>query len=131
MTVEQASRLDGGLRDLALLAAAAGTGCSCGAGFGYWAPASRRQLIEEEIRAAPRWRDGEVFTRLERLVMLYAETLTMTPPLAAGGLADRLADELRERLGEAALAELAAAVTGTVAGTADAAAGETGQTRLD
>jgi alkylhydroperoxidase family enzyme len=130
MTVEQASRLDGGLRDLALLAAAAGTGCSCGAGFGYWAPASRRQLIEEEIRAAPRWRDGEVFTRLERLVMLYAETLTMTPPLA-GGLADRLADELRERLGEAALAELAAAVTGTVAGTADAAAGQTGQTRLD
>ena len=81
MTVQQASRLDEGLKDLALLAVAAAAGCSWCTEAGYWAPAGRRQMIENEIRAIPLWRDGEVFTRLERLVMLYAEAATLTPPL--------------------------------------------------
>jgi alkylhydroperoxidase family enzyme len=106
MTVRQQSRLDGGLMDLALLAVAASTGCEWCTGAGYWAPAGRRQVIEAEIRAIPQWRDGEVFTRLERLVMLYAEAATMTPPMATGDLAA----DLRERLGEPGLAELAAII---------------------
>ena len=102
MTVRQDSRLDNGLKDLALLAVAAAVGCSWCAGAGYWAPGARRRVIENEIRAIGRWRDGEVFTRLERLVMLYAEAATLTPPMAASDLAG----ELRECLGDAALAEL-------------------------
>jgi alkylhydroperoxidase family enzyme len=106
MTVGQQSRLDGGLTDLALLAVAASTGCSWCTGAGYWAPAGRRHVIEAEIRAIPQWRDGEVFTRLERLVMLYAEATTMSPPVATGDLAA----DLRERLGEPGLAELTAII---------------------
>jgi alkylhydroperoxidase family enzyme len=106
MTVRQQSRLDGDLKDLALLAVAAGTGCSWCTGAGYWAPAGRRQVIEAEIRATPRWRDGEVFTRLERLVMLYAEATAMSPPMAT----DDLTADLRERLGEPGLAELTAII---------------------
>jgi AhpD family alkylhydroperoxidase len=118
MTVGQISGLDAGLRDLALLAAAASTGCSPCADSGYWGPAMRSLLIEE-IRAVPRWGDGDVFTRLERLVMLYAEAMTMTPPLAAGALAA----ELSEHLGEPGLAELTAFI--------EAAAGQMRQNGLD
>jgi alkylhydroperoxidase family enzyme len=134
MAVEQCSRLDRGLRELAQLAAAAVTGCSSCAGSAYWAPAMR-SLVLEEIRAVPWWSDGEVFTRLERLVMLYAEAMAMTPPLPA----DALAADLRERLGDAGLAELTAVVAesaGQAAGqppgrAAGGAGGQTGQTGLD
>jgi len=47
-----------------------------------------------------------VFTELERLVMLYAEALAVTPPY----LPDELVSRLREHLGEAELAELTAAI---------------------
>jgi alkylhydroperoxidase family enzyme len=120
MAVQQDGRLDSGLRDLAVLAAAASTGCSPCSTPGYWVPQTRARVLAE-IRALASWRDGEVFTRLERLVMLYAEVMALTPPLPAGDLAA----ELRERLGEAALAELTSAVTAT------AAAGPAGQTGLD
>jgi alkylhydroperoxidase family enzyme len=119
MAVEQRTRLDSGLKDLAVLAAAAGTACSSCLDSGYWASEFRRQVLEEKIRTVPRWPDGEVFTRLELLVMLYAEAMTMSPPLAAGALVA----ELCERLGEEGLAELSAIVT--------TAPGQTGQSGLD
>jgi alkylhydroperoxidase family enzyme len=106
MTMPQAIRLDDGLKDLALLAVAAAAGCSWCTDVGYWAPAGRRRLIENEIRAIGQWCDGEVFTRLERLVMLYAEAATLTPPMAV----DDLAADLRECLGDATLAELNAII---------------------
>jgi alkylhydroperoxidase family enzyme len=106
MTVRQARRLDDGLKDLALLAAAAAAGCSWCTGGGYWAPAGRRPAIEAELAAIARWRDGEVFTRIERLVMLYAEAASMSPPMAS----DDLIWDLREGLGERGLAELNAII---------------------
>jgi alkylhydroperoxidase family enzyme len=127
MTVRQASRLDDGLKDLALLAVAASTGCEWCAGAGYWAPAGRRELIEAEIRAMPRWRDGEVFTRLERLVMLYAEAATTSPPIPL----DDLAADLREGLGEPGLAELAAIIAAAREPAEARALGQTRQSGVD
>jgi alkylhydroperoxidase family enzyme len=127
MTVRQARRLDDGLKDLALLAVAASSGCSWCTDLGYWAPAGRRPVIEAEIRAIPGWRDGEVFTRLERLVMLYAEATTMTPPVAI----DDLAAELREQLGEPGLAGLTAIIAGALEQARAKAHGQTRQSGLD
>jgi alkylhydroperoxidase family enzyme len=106
MSVLQARRLDGGLKDLAVLAVAAAAGCSWCSDAGYWVPAGRRRAIEAEIAAISWWRDGEVFTRIERLVMLYAEAASMSPPMAS----DDLTADLRERLGEPGLAELNAII---------------------
>jgi alkylhydroperoxidase family enzyme len=98
-------RLDTGLKDLAVLAAAAGIRCSC-MDFGYWEPTTRRHVIAQRIRAIPDWQASEVFTELERLVMLYAEAMTVTPPLVT----DDLVARLREQLDEAELVELTAII---------------------
>jgi alkylhydroperoxidase family enzyme len=98
--------LDQGLKDLAALAAMATVGCSWCTDFGYWEPITRREVLAWKIRAIPEWGDSEVFTELERLVMLYAEALAVTPPY----LPDELVSRLREHLGEAELAELTAAI---------------------
>jgi alkylhydroperoxidase family enzyme len=95
------SRLDAGLKDLAVIAAAASIRCSC-TDLGYWESTTSRRVIAERIRAIADWQDSEVFTELERLVMLYAEAMTITPPLVTGDLVARL----RERLDEAGLVEL-------------------------
>jgi alkylhydroperoxidase family enzyme len=94
-------RLDAGLEDLAVIAAAASIRCSC-MDLGYWESTRGRRVIADRIRAIPDWQDSEVFTELERLVMLYAEAMTMTPPLVTGDLVARL----REHLDEAELVEL-------------------------
>ena len=47
-----------------------------------------------------------MFTELERLVMLYAEAMTMTPPLVT----DDLVARLRQHLDEAQLVELTAII---------------------
>jgi alkylhydroperoxidase family enzyme len=95
------NRLDTGLTDLAVIAAAASIRCSC-ADFGYWESTTRRRVIAQRIRAIPDWQGSEVFTELERLVMLYAEAMTITPPLVT----DDLVARLREHLDEAELVEL-------------------------
>ena len=95
------NRLDAGLTDLAIIAAAASIHCSC-MDFGYWRSTTRRRVIAERIRAIPDWQDSEVFTEPERLVMLYAEAMTITPPLVS----DDLVARLREHLDEAELVEL-------------------------
>ncbi len=99
------NRLDTGLKDLAVIAAAASIRCSC-MDLGYWESATRRRLIAERIRAIPDWQDSEVFTQLERLVMLYAEAMTITPPLVSADLVARL----REHLDEAQLVELTVSI---------------------
>ena len=127
MTMWQASRLDDDLKDLALLAVAAGVGCSSCTEAGYWAPAGRRPAIEAEIRASAVWRDGEVFTLLERLVMLYAAAAIMSPPIAI----DDLAAELRWRLGEAGLAELTTIIAAARERAEATAEGQTRHAGLD
>lgn len=125
MTVQQASRLDDGLKDLALLAVAAAAGCSWCTDTGYWAPGGRRQVIEAELRAIGGWHDGEVFTRLERLVMLYAEAATQTPPMPVGDLTA----DLRACLGDGALAELDAIIAAAREPAEPALTGRRGQNR--
>jgi alkylhydroperoxidase family enzyme len=95
------NRLDAGLKDLAVIAAAASIRCSC-TDLGYWESTTRRRVIAERIRAIPDWQDSEVFIELERLVMLYAEAVTVTPLPATEDLVARL----REHLDEAELVEL-------------------------
>jgi alkylhydroperoxidase family enzyme len=95
------NRLDTGLKDLAVIAAAASIRCSR-MDLGYWESATSSGLIAERIGAIPDWQDSEVFTWLERLVMLYAEAMTITPPLVT----DDLVARLREHFDEAELVEL-------------------------
>lgn len=106
LQVDQWDQLDRGLKDLAALAAAASISCTCGADVGYWESATTHHAMARKIRAIPDWQHSEVFTDLERLVMLYAEALTMTPPMVTGDLVD----ELRQHLDEAQLDELTAII---------------------
>jgi len=106
LQVQRWKRLDSGLKDLAVVAASASIGCSWCTDFGYWEAAARHELMAEKIRAILEWQGSEVFTELERLVMLYAEAMTMTPPLVT----DDLVVQLRRHLDEAELVELTAII---------------------
>ncbi len=106
LQVERWKRLDSGLKDLAVMAVAASIGCSWCMDFGYWESTTRHDVLAEKIRAIPDWQDSEVFTELERLVMLYAEAMTATPPLVT----DDLVARLRRHLDEAQLVELTAII---------------------
>jgi len=106
LQVERWKRLDSGLKDLAVTAVAASIGCSWCMDFGYWESTVKHDVLAEKIRAIPDWHDSEVFTKLERLVMLYAEAMTATPPLVT----DDLVARLRRHLDEAQLVELTAII---------------------
>jgi AhpD family alkylhydroperoxidase len=99
-------KLDRGLKDLAVMAAAAAIGCSWCMDFGYWESTMKHHVSAEKIRAVPRWRDSGVFTELERFVLDYAEAMTVTPP----GVTDERVERLRGHLSEAQLVELTAIV---------------------
>ena len=106
LQVERWRTLDQGLKDLAVMAAAATIGCSWCMDFGYWESIMKHDVRAEKIRAVPRWRDSDVFTELERLVLEYAEAMTGTPP----SVTDEMVERLRDRLSEAQLVELTAIV---------------------
>lgn len=98
----QWERLDGGLKHLAVMAAATKIGCSWCLDFGAW-EGDRLGLPMEKIRALPAWRENPApFSEVELLVMEYAEAMTETPPSVADDLAARLVGHL----GEAAFVEL-------------------------
>ncbi len=98
--------LDRALKDLAVMAAAAAIGCAWCLDFGYWEATMLHKVPAEKIRAVPAWRDSDVFTALERLVLEYAEAMTATPPTVT----DEMAEGLRRHLGEAGLVELTAII---------------------
>ena len=106
LQVERWRELDQGLKDLAVMMAAATIGCSWCIDFGYWESTMKHHVPAEKIRAVPRWRDSDVFTGLERLVLEYAEAMTDTPP----GVTDEMAEQLRSHLSESQLVELTAIV---------------------
>jgi alkylhydroperoxidase family enzyme len=99
-------KLDRRLKDLAVMATAATIGCAWCMDFGYWECVTNHGVSAQKLRAVPHWRDSEVFSDLERLVLAYAEAMTATPP--------QVTDEMVERLGahlsEAQLVELTAMV---------------------
>ena len=104
--VERWRTLDRGLKDLAVMAAAAAIGCAWCLDFGYWETTMNHKVPVEKIRAVPNWRDSDVFTELERLVLEYAEAMTDTPP----GVTDEMVARLNAHLSEAELVELTAIV---------------------
>ena len=99
-------KLDRGLKDLAVMAAAAQIGCAWCMDFGYWESVTNHGVAAEKIHAVPHWRDSDVFSELERLVLGYAEAMTATPP----AVTDEMVAQLREHLDEAQLVELTAIV---------------------
>jgi alkylhydroperoxidase family enzyme len=106
LQVERWRKLDTGLKDLAVMMAAATIGCSWCMDFGYWESVTKHDVPAEKIRAVPQWRDSDVFSELERLVLEYAEAMTATPP----SVTDDLTQRLRDRLSDAQLVELTAIV---------------------
>jgi AhpD family alkylhydroperoxidase len=104
--VERWRTLNRGLKDLAVMAAAASIGCAWCLDFGYWEATMNHKVPAEKIRAVPDWRDSDVFTELERLVLEYAEAMTDTPP----SVTDEMVARLRTHLSEAELVELTAIV---------------------
>ena len=94
-------RLETTLTDLADMATVARIGCPWCMDFGYWVMHSHG-ISREKIQAVPHWRDSELFDPLERLVIEYAERVTVTPPTVD----DELINKLREHLDEAQLVEL-------------------------
>ena len=106
LQVERWRTLDQGLKDLAVMAAAATIGCSWCMDFGYWESVTNHGVAAEKIHAVPHWRDSDVFSELERLVLGYAEAMTETPP----AVTDEMVAQLREHLDQAQLVELTAIV---------------------
>ena len=104
--VDRWRTLDRGLKDLAVMAAAAAIGCAWCLDFGYWETTMNHKVPVAKIRAVPNWRDSDVFTELERLVLEYAEAMTDTPP----GVTDEMVARLSAHLSEAELVELTAIV---------------------
>ncbi|HYV01280.1 MAG TPA: carboxymuconolactone decarboxylase family protein [Actinomycetota bacterium] len=94
-------KLDLKLRDLAEMAATVKIGCPWCVDFGYWVLYGHG-IPREKIEAVPQWRDSDLFDLLERLVMVYAEAMTETPPTVD----DELVKRLRVHLDEAQLVEL-------------------------
>lgn len=106
MQVERWKKLDHGLKDLAVLAAAASVGCSWCLDFGYWESTVGHQVPAEKIRDVPAWRDSAAFTEVERQVMAYAEAMSATPP----AVTDEQVAALHEHLSDAQLVELTAII---------------------
>ncbi len=95
------SKVDGHLKGLAVMAAAARLGCEWCMDFGYWVTATGG-IAESKLQQLADWRDSDAFTPLERLVIEYAEAMSSTPIQVS----DELTVSLREHLSEAQLVEL-------------------------
>jgi alkylhydroperoxidase family enzyme len=106
MQVERWRQLDRGLKDLAVMAAAAAIGCAWCPDFGYWEATVNHAVPAEKIRDTENWRGSKVFSELELLVMEYAEAMTATPPRVT----DAMVEALRKHLNEAQLVELTAII---------------------
>ncbi len=106
LQVERWRQLDRGLKDLAVMAAAATIGCAWCMDFGYWETTVKHAVPVAKIRGAADWRDSDVFSEVERLVLEYAEAMTATPP----GVTDEMVEALRGHLSEAQLVELTAII---------------------
>jgi alkylhydroperoxidase family enzyme len=104
--VERWRKLDRGLKDLAVMVAAARIGCAWCMDFGYWESTMKHDVPAEKIRAVPHWKDSGAFTELERLVLEYAEAMTDTPP----SVTDQMVERLSGHLSATQLVELTAIV---------------------
>ena len=101
MAVEKWSSVDAGLKDLACAAVAAQIGCSWCMDFG-WYVSRNNGLDVAKLEHLTDWRDSDVYSRLERSVLAYAEAMTATPP----EVTDELVEDLREQLTDEQVVEL-------------------------
>jgi alkylhydroperoxidase family enzyme len=106
MQAERWHTLDRGLKDLAVTAAAARIRCAWCMDFGFWAATVGHAVPATKIEAVPAWRDSDLFSELELLVVAYAEAMTATPP----EVTDEMVAELGRHLSEAQLVELTAVI---------------------
>lgn len=105
MSLLFANRLDPRLKDLAELKAAGLVNCEFCLDIGS-AIARSTGLTEQQIVDLPRYRDSSAYSEVEKLVIAFAEAMTMTP---AVGLAD-IRTQLSAHLSKGQLMELASAV---------------------
>jgi alkylhydroperoxidase family enzyme len=105
MQAERWHTLDRDLKDLAVTAAAR-IRCAWCMDFGFWAATVGHAVPAAKIEAAPAWRDSDLFSELELLVVAYAEAMTATPP----EVTDEMVAELGRYLSEAQLVELTAVI---------------------
>ena len=96
-------KLDPHLAMLAVQASAGAIGCSWCTDFGYYENLQRGQ-DPVKVRDVPVWRQSDVYTEPERVVLEYAETASSTPAEVSADLAARL----HEHFSEEEIVELAA-----------------------
>ena len=95
-------RVDKRLHDLAELKAATLTHCEYCIDLGSQIARRRSGLSDEQLLALPGYRESELFTDLEKLVLDYAVGMSCTPV----DVSDALFAELREHFDDAQLVEL-------------------------
>lgn len=100
-TTSRLNRVDERLRFLAELKAATVTQCEYCIDFGSQV-ARLSGISDAQLMALPRYRESELFTDLEKLVLDYAVAISRTPV----DVPDALFAELRKHLDEAQLVEL-------------------------
>ncbi|MCM6773124.1 carboxymuconolactone decarboxylase family protein [Nocardia sp. CDC159] len=100
-----ANRLDPKLKELAELKIAGMINCEYCLDIGS-ALANSGGLTEQQILDLPKYKTSDAYSELEKLVLAYAEAVTLTP---ATGIAE-LREQLLTHLSKAQLAELAAAI---------------------
>ena len=98
-------RVDGRLKVLAGLKAATLTHCEFCIDLGSQV-ARLSGLTDEQLLALPHYRESDLFTNLEKLVLDYATGMSRTPV----EVPDSLFARLRERFDEAQLVELTSAI---------------------
>ena len=103
--VQKWDACDEGLKSFAHMAVASLVGCTWCLDFNYF-EARNKGLDVAKAREIPRWREADVFTRLERDVLEYAEAMSQTPPTVT----DELVDRLHTALGPAAVVELTSVI---------------------
>jgi AhpD family alkylhydroperoxidase len=105
LAAERAHRMDRRLKDLAVMKAAQLSGCEWCLDYGT-AAVRAEGLRDDELRALLDWRDSDVLSDEDKLVVEYADAMTRTPV----EVPDELFDRLRERFDEAQLVELTSIV---------------------
>jgi alkylhydroperoxidase family enzyme len=90
------------LKQLAELKAAALCGCEWCMDYASWLSRHSGGVTEEQLRELPGFRESSAFTEEEKLVLEYAECISLTPV----EVPDELFERLRERFDEGQLIEL-------------------------
>jgi AhpD family alkylhydroperoxidase len=102
---EKVSKVDHRLKELAQLKAATLTNCEYCIDIGS-SIARRAGLSDEQLLALPHYRDSDLFSDLDKLVLDYAVGMSSTPV----DVSDELFGALREQFDEAQMVELTSVI---------------------